>query len=81
MRFVPAVLIALVAATAPATAQQRRVQPAAKPNPKLEQYRREATQEVDARTGGLIRLRKRVCRRPYQARVEKVDTPGLRSVT
>ncbi len=34
---------------APAAAQQRRAQPAAKPNPKLEQYKQEAAQDVDAR--------------------------------
>src|SRR3990170_4216932 len=44
MRAFPALLIAVVAAVTPAAAQQR-----ARPNPKLEQYKREAVQDVDAR--------------------------------
>jgi len=40
----PLVLIALLAATAPAAAQQR-----ARPNPRLEQYKREVAQDIDTR--------------------------------
>ncbi|MBI2401754.1 MAG: amidohydrolase, partial [Gemmatimonadetes bacterium] len=44
MRFVPTLLIAAVTLVTPAAAQQR-----ARVNPKLEQYQREAIQDVEAR--------------------------------
>src|SRR3970282_2319918 len=44
MRFTQAFMIAFVAVTTPAAAQQR-----ARPNPRLEQYQREAAADVDGR--------------------------------